>query len=157
MEDELDLDLDENKNEEKERINNRIKSLSEKVKLTAQERDELKKSIDERDSKLSSIQKENDFLKGFSKVASKYSGASDYQEKIWEKVNGGYSIDDATVSTLVAEGKFTPPTEPKDTGSAAGGSASTGMTAKGEKSIKEMTLEEKREALSQVSISDILG
>lgn len=153
----LNLDLDEENNEEFSKFKSRIKTLSEKVKLTSEERDLLKKNLEEKDGKLSSFEKENNFLKGFSKVASAYNGATEYQDKIWEKVNLGYSVEDATISTLVAEGKFTPPTKEEKMESAAGGSASIGITDKGEKTLKEMSLEEKRQALEKSSISDIFG
>lgn len=146
MEDnELDLDLNDN-NEEITRKDNRIKSLSDKVKLTAEERDEKARLLQEKEDQLASISKERDFLKNFSGISSKYQGATEYQDKIFEKVNSGYDIEDATISILAKEGKYTPTQAPAQREIVAGGSASTSMPNEN-KSLKEMSSDELRNEL----------
>ena len=122
------------------RSDNRFKDLADKVKSTAEERDAA-------NAKIVALEKENEFHKGFSKVASKYEGAADYQDKILEKVNSGYELEDATISVLAKAGKLT--NAPVQRESPAGGSATTTINNGGEKTLNEMTHAEKREALIQ--------
>lgn len=144
MADEIDLDVE----DEQTRSNKRIKDLSDKVKTTAEERDEQKRLAEERDSKISSLEKERDFLNSFTDVSSKYSGASEYKDKIKEKVLSGYSVEDATVSTLAAEGKFGGSMKPiTQVDSPVGGSAINQPSTGGDRSISEMTSAEKRAKL----------
>jgi hypothetical protein len=141
MAEDLELDLEENA------VEKRIKSLSEKVKLTSAERDEKDRLLTERDGQLATVTKEKDFYAGFSDSLSKYPNASEYKEKIKEKVMSGYDVEDATVAILAREGKLTTaptPQAPKD--NPAGGSATTN-TGVGEKSLGEMSKDEKRAAL----------
>lgn len=156
MADELNLDLDENNNEDINRNEERFKKLSEKVKLTAKERDELKAEAEKVKAEKEALAKEAEFYKGFTKVSSKYQGAADYQDKIWEKVKSGYAIEDAAVSTLVSEGKYMPPPTPETKETVAGGSAATGITDS-DKSINEMSTEEKRKQIEKLSYSEIFG
>ena len=145
MTDELDLETLEDSNEEHV-IDKRIKSLSEKVRLTAEERDAEKKKFTEESAKAGSLQKEVEFLNSFGDQLGKYPEASSYRDKIKEKVLRGYSIEDATVSTLSSEGKLTPKEVRVD--NVAGGSAAVNQPVSGgEKPISEMTREEKRNAL----------
>src|SRR5258708_25430435 len=122
------------------RSDNRFKDLSDKVETAAKERDEAKAIAE-------TAQKEVEFYKGFSKVSSKYEGAGDYQDKILEKVNAGYDLEDATISVLAKAGKLTNAPEPRE--SPAGGSATTAMKSGDEKPLGEMTQAEKRAALIQ--------
>ena len=64
----LDFELDDDINNKVER---RIKSLSEKVKLTSEERDEKDRILKERDEQLANASKERDFFKGFNQVSTK--------------------------------------------------------------------------------------
>ncbi len=123
------------------RSDNRFKDLSEKVQTTAKERDEAKQAAE-------AAQKEVEFYKGFSKVSSKYEGAADYQDKILEKVNSGYDLEDATISVLAKAGKLT--NAPVQRQSPAGGSASTSMRGDDDKPVSEMTSAEKREKLMEM-------
>ncbi len=127
------------------RSDNRFKDLSDKVETTAKERDEANAA------KLAA-EKELDFYKGFSKVSSKpeYQSASEFQDKIKEKVLSGYDMEDATISVLGKAGKlgnFSPPAK-KD--SPVGGSAVNAISSSGDKPIGEMTRDEKREALLEI-------
>lgn len=125
--------------EKPSRPDNRFTQLSEKVETTAKERDELA-------TKLALAEKENEFRKGFSKVASKYEGANDYEDKILEKVNSGYDLEDATISVLAKAGKLNAPQQRQ---SPAGGSASTSVQSPDDKPVGEMTTAEKREKLME--------
>lgn len=126
----------------------RITSLSSKVKETALERDEARKEADKNATKLAEAQKERDFYAGFSTTAGKYSGASEHIDAIKEKVMGGYTVEDATVSVLNAQGKLVqqiaPPPPPPP---AAGGSASYTPPESGGKSVRDMTQAERRSQL----------
>lgn len=155
MADELEVDLDFlDAQDNLDRVNKteqRIKNLSEKVRLTAEERDELAKAKEALESEKATLSKEVEFFKNFSQMASKYPGATEYQDQILEKVKvSGYDVEDATISILAKEGKFTPaPPAPAPKENPAGGSATTTMRTDGEKTINEMTQEERRNALIQ--------
>jgi hypothetical protein len=140
-EEELDLELEDND------VEKRIKDLSRKVKLTSEERDEKDRLLKEGGEQLATISKERDFFKDFSGNIAKYPQATEYQDAIKDKVMSGYTVEDATVAVLAKEGKLTmevPPLAPKD--NPAGGSAITNIGG-GEKSISEMSQEERRAAL----------
>jgi len=127
------------------RSDNRFKDLSEKVETTAKERDEAKAIAD-------AAKKEAEFYKGFSKISSKYSEATEYQDKILEKVNSGYDLEDATISVLAKAGKFNAPQVQR--ASPTGGSASTTMNAVDDKPVNEMTRQEKRAKLLEIEQQD---
>ena len=124
------------------RSDNRFKDLADKVKTTAEERDQAT-------AKATALEKELEFHKGFSKITSKFSGASDYEDKIKEKVLAGADPEEATVAILYKAGKLDMGNAPAPRNSPAGGSAATTMTS-GEKELKDMSREEKREALIQL-------
>lgn len=151
MADELDLDLADSASEEQEQISKaekRIKSLSEKVKLTSQERDELASAKEKVEAEKAQALKDVDFFKNFNTLTSKYPGSSEFQDKIKEKFNQGYELEDATISELVKAGRFTPPTpEVARKESPAGGSASNTVRSGGEKPLSEMTQAERRKLL----------
>lgn len=148
---ELNLDLDENNQEEIiSRKDKRIKSLSEKYELSEKEKAELAKAKEEAEAKALAAQKEADFFKGFNQVSAKYQGASEYQDKIREKAALGLDVEEATLLVLAKEGKYTPPVEPVAKESPIGGSASTGITDKGEKSYAEMSQAERLNLLKEM-------
>lgn len=157
MAEELELDLSENEN-----INNRaeerIKDLSSKVRNTAKERDEAQAVAEAARAEAETATKERDFFKDFSTLASKYPNATEFQDKIMDKVRNGYSPEDATVSVLNAEGKLSaqPVEVAPIVGPAAGGSAST-VIPNGDRSVNEMSRDEKRAALEAASASGELG
>src|SRR3990167_6378974 len=133
MADELDLDLDSTEEQEKiNKVEKRIKDLSEKVRLTSTERDDFAKAKEQAEVEKSAALKDVDFYKNFSTVSSKYTGSAEYQDKIKEKVMAGYDLEDATISILAKEGKFTPQVAPLEKESPAGGSAPTTLKS-GEK------------------------
>lgn len=147
MADELELDLNEDNSEEITRKDSRIKTLSDKVKSTAEERDALAKAKEESEAKAMAAQKDADFYKGFNQTSTKYPGSNEYQDKIREKVALGLDIDEATMLVMAKEGKYTPPVVPIERESAAGGSANTSMKGGEDKSPDKMTQAERLSAL----------
>lgn len=147
MADDLELELD--SEEEITREKDRNKKLADKVKLTSEERDALAEKNKLEGEARANAEKERDFYKGFNNISSKYPGANDYQDKILEKVNAGYDIEDATISILAKEGKYTPATPAPERMSAAGGSASTTVKGLESKSPQEMSQGERKSALEE--------
>jgi hypothetical protein len=148
MGEDLELDLqDENINKTEERI----KNLSTKAREAYSERDEAAKKAQDAETARLAAEQERDFFKDFSGIASKYQSAPEYQDQILEKVRSGYSVEDATVSVLNAEGKLLPqePAAPAPQAPAAGGSAATTLTQPS-KAVSEMSVEEKRNALMEL-------
>ena len=129
------------------KVEERIRDLSGKVKDIAAERDAETKAKAEATDRATKAEKERDFFKGFAATTSKYPAASEYQDKIREKVMGGYDIEDATVSILAREGKLTSPRAEQK--SPVGGSAVTNPVGGGDKQISEMSHEEKRKILEE--------
>jgi phage shock protein A len=148
---EIDLDRYQQNAEEKLKVKNRFEKLSEKVILTTKEKEEAEaRAKAESDARLK-VEKERDFYKDFSQVSSKYPHAASYQDKILEKVNSGYSAEDAAISILAKEGKLQPITADTIAPSfnPAGGSASTAMTDSMDKNPAEMSRDELRKALME--------
>lgn len=143
----LTLELEELEVEKQNKVEKRIKDLSEKVKLTAEERDEQKRLLQERDTKISGLEKERDFLNSFGDAMAKYPDAISHKEGIKDKVLKGYSMEDAITSTLISEGKYNPVKKEIPLENPAGGSATTQPIIGGEKSISELTRDEKRAKL----------
>lgn len=145
---ELELDLDTEEVEKKPRRDQRVdNALSAKAKaeeLAAKEAKAREKA--EREAEVA--KKDLEFFKTFNTASSKYQGAADYQDQIKEKVAKGYDLEDAIVSTLTKEGKYTPPPlAPTPKESPAGGSATTTLRTGSEKPVSEMTQEEIRAKL----------
>ena len=142
----LDLEQLDNEIESTSKVEKRIKDLSEKVRLTAEERDAEKRKAEEESAKTSGLQKEVEFLNSFGDQLSKHPEASPFRDKIKEKVLKGYSIEDATISTLASEGKLTQAEVQVD--NVAGGSATVNQPITGEqKKVSEMSRDEKRAKL----------
>lgn len=158
MENELELDLDteldqvQTNAENKLKVKNRFEKLSEKVILTAKEKEEAEAKVKlEAEARLKA-EKERDFYKGFSEISSKYPQATQHQDKILERVNKGYSPKAAALEVLEEVGQLTPitaGTQPLKPENPAGGSAATTITDSG-KDVSHMTREEKRNALLEM-------
>lgn len=144
---ELELDLD--NNEEINREKDRNKKLADKVKSTSEERDAQTKAREEAEARATASQKDVEFYKNFNTLSSKYSGANEYQDKIREKVMAGYDMEDAAISILAKEGKYTPAVPVVERESAAGGSASTAIRGGDGKTPQEMTQAERKSALEE--------
>ena len=154
MADELELDI--SSDETINKTEQRIKDLSSKVKLTSQERDELKTAKEELETANKTLEKERDFYSGFGDQLSKYPGASEFKDAIRDKVMAGYDIEDATVSVLAKEGKLgnesmetqeVQETAPIAPAPAAGGSADISSLGAEPKSADQMSREERRAKL----------
>ncbi len=146
MADELDLDLD---TETESKAEKRIKDLSEKVRLTASERDEQSKLAKEATDQKAELQRERDFYAGFADIVSTQPAAKDYREPILSKVKSGYSVEDATFAVLGKEGKLNQIAPVRNVDNPAGGSAINQLPQSGSKPIKDMNKDEKRAALEE--------
>ncbi len=124
----------------------RIKQLSDKVGLSAKENEELKKLNEENTAKIATLERENAFNSGFADTVATTPQAKEFKEDIKTKVLSGYSLEDATYAVLGKAGKLN---QAKEIESPAGGSATTTVTQPGNKSVKEMTPEERRTALEE--------
>jgi hypothetical protein len=153
--DELNLDLDniQEDAENKLKVKNRFEQLSEKVILTSKEKDEANAKANAEAERASNAEKERDFYKDFSQNITRFPAAAEYQSQIFEKVKGGLSTEDATFLVLGKEGKLggtiAPITAP--TAQVEGGSAST--TFEGAKTVGEMSIDEKKNALMELEKS----
>ena len=140
----LDLDEVDKDIENKSKVEKRIKDLSEKVRMTSEERDEKDKLLAQERAEKEVLQKERDFLNSFGDALAKYPKASSHKDEIKEKVLKGYSVEDATVSTLASKGEF--PQKPQ-VENPAGGSAAVTPPPEGPKPVSQMSHDEKRAAL----------
>lgn len=158
-ENELDLDQIDRELEKENKVEKRIKDLSDKVKLTSNERDELQRISAQKDTENASLKKENEFLGSFGDAIGKYPEAASFRDQIKEKVLKGYSMEDATVSTLASAGKLNAPQREVQIDNPAGGSAVTQHQSGGEKPLSQLTQGEKKaklleaEARGDLSIS----
>lgn len=127
----------------------RIKQLSEKVRLTSEERDEKDRLLNESKTKITELERENAFNSGFVDVLSTHSQAKDHKDDIKAKVLSGMSVEDATFAVLGKAGKLGNQA-PVETPNPAGGSATTQLPANGgAKTPSEMTQEERRAQLEK--------
>ena len=125
----------------------RIKQLSEKVRLTAEERDEQIRLLKEETDKGTELTRERDFYLGFSDVVVSNPMAKDHKDEILTKVKSGYTVEDATFAVLGKAGKLGQP-KPEEPKSPLGGSATITPPQSGTiKSPMEMTQAERREQL----------
>lgn len=145
MPEELDLEGLDNDIEKENKVEKRIKDLSEKVRTSAEERDAERRLKEEEAQKRADAEKERDFYRGFSDVVSTNPAAKDHKDDILAKVKGGYSVEDATYAVLGKAGKLGQPQPIVD--SPAGGSAPVTAPQGGSKPLGEMTKEEKRQKL----------
>lgn len=148
MADELDLELDQFQPDvpKEHPIDKRLNKAFEKIKTVEEEKLAAQQKAESEATRATSLQKEVEFLNSFGDQLTKYPEASSFKDQIKEKVLKGYSVEDATISTLASQGKFAPKeTVPENV---AGGSASVNQPITGgAKKIAEMTREEKRTAL----------
>lgn len=157
MADEYDLD---NLDSDNNRTEKRIKDLSDKVRLTSEERDEQKRLLEETRSQNENLVKERDFLNSFGDQLSKHPEASGFKDQIKERVLKGYSMEDATAAVLVANGKYNSPAPSQPSApleNILGGSSTTVHQTVGAKSIYEMSREEKRAQLLEAQARGDLG
>lgn len=139
----------------KNAVEERFKNLVGGKKEAEAKAEEALKGKAESDAKLATLEKETSFLNSFSDVTAKFPTASEFKDKIRDKVMSGYSVDDATVSTLVAEGKYTAPQALRET--VAGGSAPNQIIGGGIKPVAEMNKEERWSALREAEKRGEIG
>lgn len=128
----------------------RIRQLSEKVRLTSEERDEKDRILQESTAKIATLEKENAFNSGFVDVLANYSAAKDHKDDIKAKVLSGMSVEDATFAVLGKAGKLgqaAPIAQAPQ--SPAGGSAPNAIQRDAQKSVSEMSREERKAALME--------
>lgn len=161
MAEDIDLEQLDTELETQNKVEKRIKDLSEKVKLTSEERDEKEKLLKESSEKIAGLEKERDFFSSFGDSVSKYPQASAFKDAIKEKVLHGYTVEDATIAVLAKEGKLTGESStnvaPVKRENPAGGSAINQPMSGGQKPLSEMTREEKRAALMEAEARGDLG
>lgn len=155
--DELDLGDSTTQEETNNKVEKRIKDLSGKVRSTAEERDVAKAAAEKAEAEKQAALKDAEFYKNFSTVASKYQGAGEFQDKIREKSALGLSVDEATILVMTQEGKYTPPVIQAPKESPAGGSSATTLKGGGEKSVNEMTQDERRAQLMEAERRGDIG
>jgi hypothetical protein len=124
----------------------RIKQLSEKVRLTAEERDEKDSLLQQQSAKIAEVERERDFFASFSDVVASNPAAKEHKDEILAKVRSGYTTEDATFAVLGKAGKL-PSQIPLPPDSPAGGSADTAPSSGGAKEVRDMTQAEKLSAL----------
>lgn len=148
MAENLDLENLEEQIEKENKVEKRIKDLSEKVRLTSEERDEQKRILEERENRIKELERENSFNSGYADMLSTHPAAKDHKDDIKAKVLSGYSIEDATFAVLGKAGKIGQP-EPKPIvhENPAGGSAVNAFPSSGEKTLSQLSREEKRQKL----------
>lgn len=130
------------------RSQQRIKELSEKVELTAKERDEFK-SLREKDQQvIADLTRENSFNSSFADILGSFPSAKDYKDDIKAKVLAGYDPTDAALAVLGKAGKLgaQPAIQPQNP---AGGSADTVMVQGADKPVSELSQEERRAILEK--------
>lgn len=136
--------------QDKLQVKNRYEQLSEKVILTAKEKEQAEAKVKtEVDARLK-VEKERDFYRDFSQLSSRHPNAAQFQDKILEKVGAGYSTEDAMLAVLAKEGKLSPisaDTPSYQNTNVAGGSAATALTDYGDKHPSDMSQAERRQAL----------
>lgn len=138
---------DEPNEQNENQVETRIKELSQKVKLTSEERDEQKRLNEEATSKLTQTEKERDFYASFADSIAQYPQAKDYRDTIRDKVLAGYNVEDAVVATLAKEGKLEAPKQERE--SPAGGSATTTPSNEAPKKFSEMNRDELKAKLAE--------
>ena len=152
--DTVDLDLDELDRDinNTNKVEERIRNLTKREKAALKEKEEAEARAQALEAEKANLEKEKDFLSSFTDVQTKFPGAAEHKDAIWEKVQSGYTVEDAALVVAEANKSEEPEAEekaPAKPESPAGGSATTVPTAIGEKSIDEMTRDEKLAALKE--------
>ena len=133
--------------DEQTRSNERIIKLNSEKKEAEAKAAEAETARATAEAATAAATKERDFYASFTQSTAKYPGASEYTDKIKEKVLAGYTVEDATVSVLNSEGKLAVTAPTVEVAPAAGGSAVNHLPDGGQKTLNEMTRDEKRAAL----------
>ena len=129
-------------------IEKRMHSLSEKTRLAAEERDAEKAAREAAEAKAAEAERKVAFAEGFTDIVAENPAAKEYKADIQAKVMSGYSLEDATFAVLGKVGKLNQPKV--ESAPTAGGSAPTSIPQNGDKSVQEMTQQERRSALESM-------
>lgn len=89
-------------------VEERMTNLNKRAKEAEEAKAQALKEKADSDAKVAQMEKENNFLNSFTDISAKFPGATEFKDKIREKVMSGYSAEDATVSILHSEGKLSP-------------------------------------------------
>lgn len=125
----------------------RIKQLSGKVKEEAEARAVSDQAKADAEARAVAAEKRAQFSEGFADLVAENPSAKEFKADIEAKVMSGMTIEDAKFAVLGKAGKLGVQTV--ETASPTGGSATTTITNQGQKSIEEMSTEEKRSALAE--------
>lgn len=136
----------------------RIKQLSKKLSLSAEEAAEKDKALAEQTSKFAELQREKDFYASFSDLVTTNPAAKDHKDEILAKVKSGLTTEDATFAVLGKAGKLGVPKEVEVHRPIAGGSATNSLPQGGtSKAVSEMSRDEKRAALLEAEKRGDIG
>lgn len=94
--------------EGEQRSEKRYQDLSNKVRDLAQEKENLLREREAEKAQLAQQVKDANFKADFLEASSKYPQAKDFQKDIKAKVDSGYALEDAIISTLATKGKLQP-------------------------------------------------
>lgn len=129
----------------------RINQLSKKVSLAVEERDAEKTARETAEAKTADAERRASFAEGFTDVVANNPAAKEFKADIQAKVMSGYSVEDATYAVLGKAGKLGQP-KVEETQTAGGSSATQLPNNGGNKTVSEMTQDERRAALSDVLV-----
>jgi hypothetical protein len=142
--------------EKKAKIKNRFEQLSEKLILTTKEKEENIAKVKVAEEAKARAERDLNFYKGFNSNIAKYPQAATYQDQIKERVDKGYDAEEAILAVLAKEGKLTNAEKPAaPPPQVEGGSAPT--TFPGNKSLKDMTPDEKLQGLMEADKEGVLS
>jgi hypothetical protein len=146
-----DLNLDELEKEinNKNAVEDRIRNLHSAKKEAEDKLQAESKARQELEARLAGVEKETTFLNSFSDTITKFPQAGEYRDKIKEKVLGGYSMEDATIAILHAEGKLNSAPKVERMENVTGGSAPNQITNNAPVSPGQMTQAQRFEALRE--------
>lgn len=91
------------------RSENRYKDLADKVAEAHKEKAEIQAKADKEKAELEAKLKEAEFTANFAGLQGKYPNAKEFEAEIKEKASKGYTLEDATLSTLASKGKLISP------------------------------------------------
>lgn len=151
----LNLDTIEKEITNKNAVEDRMRNLKQREVDALRKVEEESKAKQEALDKLATLEKDTSFLNTFTDITAKFPTASEFKDKIKEKVNAGYSVDDATVAVLVAEGKYTPPVARAE--NVSGGSAPNQITNQSTKTVTDMSGSERWDALREAEKRGDIG
>lgn len=158
---ELDLNLEELDQveanvEKKLQVKDRFAQLSEKMTLTAREKEAAEAKAKAAEEARLAAEKQAEFYKNFSQLSSKHPEAINFQDQILERVKGGLDTEEATLLVLAKEGKLNHAPAPREIPTVEGGSALTQLS-EGDKTVDQLSEGEKLASLRELEKSGELA